>query len=304
MDTSFLGELAGLGTAAMWSFSSIFFTIGGKRVGSVIVNRARLALAVLLVGATHWLAFGRPFPTGAEPDRYLWLALSSLIGLVIGDSMLFQCYVLVGARIGVLLLSLAPVFSAIFAWAALGEKMAPLEAAAMALSLGGVAWVVLERSKGTGRGREIPRRDYFLGVLFGIGAACCQALALVTAKKGLDAGFPALSGVMIRMSVGAILLWSMAAFQGQAFRTVRKLRADRRASLAILGGAILGPFIGVWLALVSVQAALVGIASTLMAMPPILSLPLVRHVFRERISPRTLLGTLVAMAGIAVIMLV
>lgn len=163
---------------------------------------------------------------------------------------------------------------------------------------------MLERSKGTGRGREIPRRDYFLGVLFGIGAACCQALALVTAKKGLDAGFPALSGVMIRMSVGAILLWSMAAFQGQAFRTVRKLRADRRASLAILGGAILGPFIGVWLALVSVQAALVGIASTLMAMPPILSLPLVRHVFRERISPRTLLGTLVAMAGIAVMMLV
>ena len=304
MDTSFLGELAGLGTAAMWSFSSIFFTIGGKRVGSVIVNRARLALAVLLVGATHWLAFGRPFPTGAEPDRYLWLALSSLIGLVIGDSMLFQCYVLVGARIGVLLLSLAPVFSAIFAWAALGEKMAPLEAAAMALSLGGVAWVVLERSKGTVRGREIPRRDYFLGVLFGIGAACCQALALVTAKKGLDAGFPALSGVMIRMSVGAILLWSMAAFQGQAFRTVRKLRADRRASLAILGGAILGPFIGVWLALVSVQAARVGIASTLMAMTPILSLPLVRHVFRERISPRTLLGTLVAMAGIAVMMLV
>lgn len=304
MDTSFLGELAGLGTAAMWSFSSIFFTVGGKRVGSVIVNRARLVLAVLLVGTVHWLAFGRPFPTGAESYRYLWLALSAVIGLVIGDSLLFQCYVLVGARIGVLLLSLAPVFGAIFAWAALGEKMALLELAAMALSLGGVAWVVLERSKGADSGREIPRRDYFLGILFGIGAAGCQALGLVVAKKGLDAGFPALSGVMIRMSVAAVILWAIAVFQGEAFRTLRKLRADRRASLAILGGAITGPFIGVWLSLISVQAARVGIASTLMAMTPILSLPLVRYVLRERVSPRALFGTLVAMAGIAVMLLV
>jgi drug/metabolite transporter (DMT)-like permease len=91
LEASYLGELAALGTAALWSLSSILFTIGGRRVGSMIVNRMRLAFAVLLVGGMHWLLLGRPFPAGAEAYRYAWLALSSLIGLVIGDSLLFQC---------------------------------------------------------------------------------------------------------------------------------------------------------------------------------------------------------------------
>ena len=70
MNASFLGELAALGAATMWSLSSIFFTISGKRIGSVTVNRVRLALAVLFVGAAHWLLLGSPFPAGAEPYRY------------------------------------------------------------------------------------------------------------------------------------------------------------------------------------------------------------------------------------------
>ena len=108
LNASYFGELAALGTAALWAFSSILFTIGGRRVGSMIVNRVRLALAVLFVGGMHWLLFGQPFPTATEPYRYAWLALSALIGLVIGDGLLFQCYLLVGPRIGVLLLSMSP----------------------------------------------------------------------------------------------------------------------------------------------------------------------------------------------------
>ncbi len=302
MESSLLGELAGLGTAACWSISSLFFTAGGRRVGSLIVNRGRLALAVLLVGMAHWLLLGRPFPVAAEPYRYLWLALSALIGLVVGDTLLFQCYILIGPRIGVLLLSLAPVFGAVFAWVGLGERLALPEWGAMALALGGVTWVVLERGK-TVSSRSVAPRDYGLGILFGIGAAACQALGLVVAKKGLDGGFSALSGVMIRMSVAAVLLWTIAAFQGEAGRTIRKLRADRRASLVILGGAITGPFLGVWLSLIAVQAARVGIASTLMAMTPVLSLPLVHWVLRERVSARAVFGTAVAMAGVVLMML-
>ena len=116
----------------------------------MIVNRVRLALAVLFVGGMHWLLFGQPFPTATEPYRYVWLALSALIGLVIGDGLLFQCYVLVGPRIGVLLLSMSPIFGTALAWVFLGERLTPQELGAMALALGGVTWVVLERGKGTG----------------------------------------------------------------------------------------------------------------------------------------------------------
>lgn len=303
LNPRFLGELAALGAAFCWSFSSIFFTIAGQRVGALVVNRARLVLAVLFVGATHWLLYGRPFPVDAGATRYLWLTASAIVGLVIGDSMLFQAYVLIGARLGVLLLSLSPLWGTLLAWILLGERLTLPELAAIAIALAGVAWVVLERGKPSSSGA--PHRPGFTrGILFGLGAGLCQAAGLVLSKPALGDGFPALSAVMIRMSVAMVVLWAWAAARGEAGSTIRRLRAEDRAVAAILGGAFAGPFIGVWLSLIAVQTARVGIASTLMAMSPVLSLPLVHWFFGERVSPRAILGTLVAMSGVVLIILV
>jgi drug/metabolite transporter (DMT)-like permease len=302
LNTPFLGELAALGAATMWSVSSIFFTIGGRRIGSVMVNRVRLALAVLFVGTAHLIILGTPFPAGAESYRYLWLALSGIIGLVIGDSMLFQAYVLVGPRLGVLMLSLSPIFSALLAWVLLGETLSPLEIGAIALALGGMVWVVLERSR-DGSGRHIPRQDYIRGILYGAGAGLCQAAGLVTAKRGLVGDFPALSGVMIRMTVAMAVMWLLAAFRKEIGRTIRAPLDDPIAGRAIVLGALIGPFVGVWLSLVAVQSARVGVASTLMAMTPVISLPLVHWIYHEQVSRRAVAGTLVAMAGVAAMIL-
>jgi drug/metabolite transporter (DMT)-like permease len=303
LNASFLGELAALGAATMWSISSIFFTISGRRIGSVMVNRVRLALAVLFVGVTHWLLLGIPFPGGAEPYRFFWLGLSGVIGLVIGDSMLLQSYVLVGPRLGVLMLSLAPIFSTLLAWALLGETLSGLELAAIAVALGGMAWVVLERSR-DGAGRRIPREDYVRGLLFGAGAALCQAAGLVTAKRGLAGGFPPLSGVMIRMTTAMVVMWLLAAFRREIARTIRAPLDDRIAGRAVLIAAVVGPYLGVWLSLIAVQSARVGVASTLMAMTPVISLPLVHFLYHERVSRRAVAGTLIAMAGVAAMFVV
>ena len=55
--------------------------------------------------------------------------MSAIVGLVIGDTLLFQCYVLVGTRIGVLMFVLGPPFGALLSWIFLGETMAPIELA-------------------------------------------------------------------------------------------------------------------------------------------------------------------------------
>ncbi|HEY81118.1 MAG TPA: hypothetical protein G4O05_08605 [Caldilineae bacterium] len=51
---SLLGPLAALGTSVFWSFTSTFFTLAGRRVGSMAVNRVRLVLAVIFLMLTHW----------------------------------------------------------------------------------------------------------------------------------------------------------------------------------------------------------------------------------------------------------
>ena len=141
-----LGELAALGTSLCFSFTSTFFTLAGRQVGSVVVNRIRLLLAVGFLMLVHWVLLGQPLPLGVEPERWFWLGLSGIIGLVLGDAFLFQAFVMIGPQPSMLMMSLAPVISAFAAWVFLGETLNGRQLLAVALTVAGVVWVILERS--------------------------------------------------------------------------------------------------------------------------------------------------------------
>lgn len=296
---NYLGEIAALGTSVCWMFTSIFFTLSGRRVGSVVVNQARLLLAVLFLSLTHLLVQGELLPDQANLYRWFWLGLSGIVGLVLGDGFLFQAFVMIGARRSMLLMALVPIISTLAAWLFLGEALSPVEIIAIGLAVGGVAWVVSEREA---NGLQIDRRTYWLGILAGLAGAFGQALGLVASKQGMLGGFSPLSATLMRMIVAAAVIWGFFLLRGRAGQTMRAL-ADRQASLAILGGAIAGPFLGVWLSLVAVNLTEVGIAATLMALSPILLLFPSHWIFNERISLQGVVGTLIAIGGVALIFL-
>jgi drug/metabolite transporter (DMT)-like permease len=303
---AYTGELAGLMTSVCWSFTSIFFTLSGQIVGSPVVNRTRLVLALVMVSTVHWLTEGQFLPVYAEPARWGWLALSGLIGFVIGDALLFQAFVMIGARLSMLLMALNPVMGAVLAWVLLGETLAPLELLGIGLAVSGVVWVVSDRRNGATRPATLPDtgpRYYLVGVLFGLGGALGQASGLLASKQGLTDDFSAFSGNLMRLTTATVTMWLLALMMGHAPRTVRAIRDNPRALRFITIGAIAGPFIGVWMSLVAVQNAKIGIASTLMSLTPIILLPLGRLFFDERITRRAILGTLFAVAGVAVIFL-
>ena len=110
-----VGEIAGLGTAACWVFTSLAFAAAGRRVGAGAVNFIRIFMAVALLGAVHWIAFDRLVP---EADAYaVWFLLASgVIGLSIGDQFLFTALVDIGSRLSTLLMTLAPPITAVLAW--------------------------------------------------------------------------------------------------------------------------------------------------------------------------------------------
>ena len=299
--TLYLGELAALTTAFCWSFTSIFFTLAGRQVGSVVVNRLRLLLATLFLVITHWL-LAMPLPFSAGLERWFWLGLSGIIGLVLGDAFLFQSYVWVGPRLGMLMMSSVPVISTLLAWMFLGETLEISQIIGILLTVSGIAWVVLERS--SRRPAQPADPNYIWGILFGLGAAVGQAVGLIAAKKGLGGDFPALSGNFMRMLVAMIVMWGFTLVRGQFRPTMQRLNSHPQAVLRIMGGAFTGPFIGVWLSLVAIQLTQVGIASTLMALPPVFLLPITHYVFKERIGWRAISGTLVAVTGVVVLLLV
>lgn len=293
------GEIAALTTAICWAFGSTMFTLSGSRIGSANVNRGRLIVAAILLTFIHYLLTGTLIPLNASVDRWLWLGFSGIVGFVIGDGMLFEAFVLIGPRLSMLLMALVPIISASLAWIFLGESLNFIEIFAIVMAVSGILWVVAEKNneKAALRGKKL-----FTGILLGLGGAFGQTVGLILSKKGLEGGFPALSGNIIRVITASLVIWIITLATGKVHMTLKSYK-DRTALITLSLGSFFGPVVGVWLSLVSIKYTKLGIATTLMSLTPIFLIPITRTVFKERITPGAVLGTIIAVAGVAILLL-
>lgn len=297
-----IGGLAALGTSILWAAGSTFFTFASRELGSVTVNRVRLLLATIFLAITHLAINGALIPVNVEPETWFWFVLSGVIGLVLGDAFLFQAFVWIGPRLSMLLMSLAPVISVIFSWIFLAERLTLLQVLGIGITVLGVSTVILDRGKPNQANGQ--NRNYLKGLLFGLGGAVGQALGLITSKVGLNAGVSPLSGNLIRIFSAAVIMWVIALLMNQAKVTIDSVWQSGRARSFLLMGTLAGPFLGVWLSLVAIQHTPVAVATTLMSLAPIILLPVGKIVFKESIGWRAIVGTVVAVSGVAMLFLV
>jgi drug/metabolite transporter (DMT)-like permease len=297
-----IGEIAALLTAVCWSFNSVVFTRAGKRVGAVTVNSMRLWIALPALALLHWLLFGTLFPYAIEPGRLFYLGISGIIGFVVGDAMLFESFLLIGPRLAMLLALLTPVFSTMLAWVLLGEALLPLEIVSILVTIAGIAWVVAEERAPADALIAGPPRRRRLGILLAVGGALGQAVGLMFSRLGLAGGFSAISATHVRVSAAALALVVLSLGQGQLQAHWARMK-DRAALLEITAGALTGPVLGVTLSLVAIAHAPIGVASTLMSLTPVLLLPVSYFLFKEKITFRAILGTLVALLGVVLLFL-
>jgi len=295
---SHAGELSALATACCWTVSALAFQTAGRRVGSLPVNLIRLVMAVFLLGAFTWATRGTPLPMDASPHVWVWLGLSGLVGFTIGDLCLFRAFVLVGARISMLLMTLVPLFTTIFGFLVMHEVLTPMQLAGMALTIAGVSSVVLERRRdANGRIERLP----LVGVLLGLGGAVGQAMGLVLAKYGMGS-YNAFASTQIRVLVGLVGFAIVFTATGRWPR-VRTALSDRKAMIGTGIGAFFGPFLGVSLSLLAVQYTEAGAAATLMSLAPVLIIPVAMIFYREHIAWPAAVGAAVAVCGSALLFL-
>lgn len=296
---NFIGELAALATSVAWSGTSVLFTKATQQVGSVIVNRIRVVLGLVFLMLLNWAFYGYLLPFDAGSDRWVWLALSGAIGYVLGDAFLFQSFLYIGAQRGMLMMSLAPLMSAGLAWIFFGEVLSGIQMLGVVITLAGIAWVILRQSNGSPSQGRSPLQ----GVLFGLGAATGQAVGFVLSKQGLADNFSPIAGNSIRMLAAVIVLWALAGLQGKARETIESMRTKPKVFVWLTMAAFTGPVLGATLSLFALQHTQVGIASTLIALPPVFLLPVEWLVFKEKFDWGAVLGTLVAMGGVALLFL-
>jgi drug/metabolite transporter (DMT)-like permease len=294
---AYIGELASILASLCYSLTAVIFTLSGQKVGSEVTNRARVLIALGYLLIINLILFSSPLPFNAGQGPWFWLTLSGIFGLALGDAFLFRSYMLIGPRLGMLLMSLAPIIGAVMAWALFGETLTFWQMAGIVITLIGIGWVILTHNSG----EETQAKAPVQGIIFGILAAAGQAIGLVLSKQGMPAGFSPFAGNAIRMLAAVFALWVMTLLQGKARITVKSMRENPGAMKIIALGALIGPVLGVTASLFAVQHAAIGVASTLMALPPIFLLPIGYFFFKERFGWQAVAGTLVAMLGVTLL---
>ena len=294
---NYFGEISALITAFCWSGSSFAFTAAAERLGSLQLNINRLMLAIIFLFITIVLA-GIGF--NVSFSQILFLAISGVVGFVFGDNYLFKSYQHIGARLGMLLMALSPIMSAVLALICLNESLSGWGVIGMAITIGGVILVVAERS-------ETPASKYKIskiGIFYGLLGALGQAVGLIFAKVAFNIGeINGFLATFIRIVVAVGVLFPLILLTGNYKNPVKLFAKDMKALSSTITGTILGPYLGVTFSLLAVEHAKVGIAATLMSTMPIIMLPIARYVYKENLNWRAISGAVLAVAGVAILFL-
>lgn len=293
----YAGELSALVTAVMWTGSALAFAAATTRIGSVYVNVARLVAAVILLFLTI-IVCGIPYNISFV--QVLFLALSGLVGFVFGDTFLFKSYEYNNARISSLIMSAAPAMAALMAFLFLNETLSFTGLLGMVVTLAGIALVVFERKEPSTHHVPIS----MIGVLYALLGALGQAGGMILAKgafaHGSVNGFVA---TFVRAFAATLVLVPLNYFAGRFTEPQKIFLNDRKAFLFTMLGSFLGPYLGVTCSLIAISLTDVAIAATIIALVPIIMLPMVWILFHEKLTWRAVVGACVAVAGVGILFL-
>jgi drug/metabolite transporter (DMT)-like permease len=306
-----LGIAAGLATAVLWTATALCFEAASRRIGSFAVNVLRLLVAALLfIGLSLWRT-GHLGPHGLAVANWRDLALSGLVGFVVADLMLFQAFVLIGSRLSMLIYASVPAMTGFAGYTILGERLTSMNVSGMAITSAGIGLAIFGKRTVNTASHSLSRKGIFLA----IGGAAGQAAGLLLGKRGAGT-MDAFAATEVRVLAGLGGFCIVAVFARQLpklaaiFKTATgctragsptDVGAIRLSLLILMIGAVLGPFLGVSLGLLSTQLLAAGIASTLMSIVPVLLIPISVIFFREPVTFIEVSGTVIALVGVALL---
>ncbi len=293
------GEMYALFAALLWVFGAMLFESLGKKNGATTVNFLRLLLGFIFLSIFTLFSRGFLLPLDADLHSWLWLLLSGIVGFAIGDLFLFKALVMIGARISMLIMTLAPPTAAILGWIILGETLSSFQLIGMIVTLFGIAIVILQRQDKNVTDIEKKGQKFkypLIGILMEVIGAFGQGSGLVLSKLGMGDYNP-FAAVQIRIIAGLFGLGIIISFS-KNWKTVLKPTGNIRTMSLLSLGAILGSFLGISFSLLAIKYTNTGVASTIMAIQPILLIPASMVFFKEKVNFTEVIGALVAVSGI------
>ena len=288
----YFGEISALLAALMWSTSSFVFAAASVRIGAIQLNISRMIIGAAMIGVVLPV-FG--LDLHVSTNQLLLLSLSGLVGLVIGDSFLFQALKEIGPRITMLVMSSYPAFAAVMAYFILGESISMYGILGITVTMIGISIVIMGNKKDGGSKFKITRR----GLFFSFIGAAGQATGLIIAKIAFnESDIHALSATFIRLVAAVVILLPLAALKGKFKNPIKVFTQDKRVFRYVMLASFIGPVLGIAFSFWAIQNTKIAIASTLMATVPIIMLPMSRIIHKEKLTLASVSGAFVAVFGV------
>jgi len=293
---AFKGEIAALLAAFLWATASVVYSRLGQQLSPLLLNCLKGAIALVFLLITALVTSHSLPPLSQTPLTFL--ILSGIIGISIGDTVFFASLKYLGARRALLFETLSPPLAALFALIFLQEKLSIYAWMGIVLTVAGVASVISERSSDDNPASP----NLKLGIVLGLAGAIAQAVGAVLSRAVLsDYHLDPLWSTMIRLAVGTVCLMPLLI----PFRKQLKLPSVKwswRLIWIIVITSFASTYLAIWLQQISLKFTDTGIAQTLSATSPLFVLPIAAFL-GETITVRSVLGVMIALAGIAFLLL-
>ena len=325
-----IGEIAGLSAAAIWAFSSMLYSFA--RMTAWELNYWKNVFAAFIFLVHLWIAslISSAPMFEAPKEAWCWLGLSSLIGIVIGDTLYLRSLQILGPRRALVVATASPIFGVIIGFFFMNDPITAFLLLGVGLTVFGVGIVVTDKKAEVENPNIFPGR-FPIGIMLGVGAALCQASGVAFAKLGMDHGCEALESSFIRILTASIIMTWLIIANPAKYAISRKVKNNsisssvaedkkreegketaveyEEASIVkplgewysmkfFIPGMLMGTWIGIWFFQMAQQYADTAVVTTLVSTCPIFAIPLVWLVQGHRVSIKGILGTAIAVVGI------
>jgi len=293
----YLGEFYAFLTAIGWAASSIFFEAASKKSNSLTVNVVRLILGIIFLGMVTFLSRGLFFPTDSTRVNWTFLGISGIIGFFLGDMFLYEAYILIGARISMVFMTMAPLIVGLLSYIFLGERLSFIQILAMVVTCSGILLVIVKpKTDEDYHSKKLSIK----GIIFASMAVFFESLGNIFTKIGSQNYDPS-SSTQIRM-ICALSIFTFYLTFKKKWGDIFKAFVNKKLLLLIAFGTITATA-GITFLVAAFNHINTGVASTFSSVSPIIVIPISIIVFKEKVSLREILGAFVSVAGIVIFFL-
>lgn len=287
------GEIFSLACALIWAIAVILFKKSGESLEPFALNLVKNAIVLPLFVLCVLLFSPQGWPEIPPLDLAL-IFISGFFGIAVGDTLYFRALNAMGAGRMAVVQTLYSPFVILLSLGFLGEQLNVLQFGGVLLVLLGI-WFVSRSNHAA----EVSAQALWRGIAWGALAVFFMAVGVVMAKPLMERQeFFWVVGLRVVGGFGGMLIFAAA---GRKFGELGKAYRKVRQWPVIVAAGITGTWLSTLFWLAGYKYTQASIAAVLNETAAIFILVLSVLVLRERVTARQWWGTLLAVAGVLLV---